>query len=309
MITVIASFFNNRREAMNTLHSLTARYQAAPDIDYEVIALDNGSAEPLEASAVEAFGPRFRHRFVETRSKSPAAAINAAARDAEGEELVVMIDGAHVLTPRILRGMRRAFDQFDSPFVATPPFHLGPRLQNQSVLEGYNQRVEDDLLERSGWKSDGYRLYLASRSFADRGGGWFGQLPESGCIGMKRESYMALGGFDERFESPGGGLVSLDFFERAASNDRLEYVMLLGEGTFHQFHGGVASNARPDEHPFRRFHDEYVRIRGKSFVPPMRRPYFLGGIPDQALPAAAASAAQGLRFWQEQGAPQPDLFR
>lgn len=104
-----------------------------------MIALDNGSTQPLDPSEVASFGPRFRHRFVETRSKSPAAAINAAAREASGEELVVMIDGAHIITPRVLQGMRRAFDQFESPFVATPPFHLGPKIQNQSVLEGYNQ--------------------------------------------------------------------------------------------------------------------------------------------------------------------------
>lgn len=204
--------------------------------------------------------------------------------------------------------MRRAFDLFDSPFVATPPFHLGPKIQNQSVLEGYDQRVEDDLLERSGWKADGYRLYLASRSFADRGGGWFGCLPESGCVGLRKASYRALGGFDERFESPGGGLVSLDFFERAVGDAALEYVMLLGEGTFHQFHGGVASNAPPAEHPYAKFSQEYQRIRGKHFAPSLRRPYFLGHLPDQALPAAAASAAHGLLFWQRKGPSQPDLF-
>lgn len=308
MITVIVSFFNNRREAMNTLHSLSAAYQRATAIDYEVIALDNGSSQPLDSADVAAFGPQFRHRIVETRSKSPAAAINAAARDARGEELVVIIDGAHILTPRILLGMRRAFDQFEAPFIATPPFHLGPKIQNQSVLEGYDQRVEDDLLERSGWRADGYRLYLASRSFADKGGGWFGQLPESGCVGLTRSSYIALGGFDERFESPGGGLVSLDFFERAVTSSALEYVMLLGEGTFHQFHGGVASNAPPAEHPFPRFSEEYRRIRGRHFAPPLRRPYFIGSLPEQALPAAAASASHGLLFWQQKGGAQPDLF-
>jgi len=308
MITVIVAFFDNRREARNTLHSLTAEYQAAAEIDYEVIALDNGSTQPLDPSKVTAFGPQFHYRFVETRSKSPAGAINAAAREANGEHLVVMIDGAHIVTPRVLQGMRRAFDEFESPFVATPPFHLGPKIQNQSVTEGYNQGVEDDLLERSGWKADGYQLYLASRSFADKGGGWFGCLPESGCVGLRKSSFLALGGFDERFESPGGGLVNLDFFERAVTSDSLEYVMLLGEATFHQFHGGVASNAPVADHPYPRFSEEYRRIRGKHFAPPLRRPYFIGHLPEQALPAAAASAAHGLIFWQQKGPAQSDLF-
>ena len=310
MISIIVNFFNNQREARNTLHSLTAAYQAGGDnIEYEVVAIDNGSTEPVPASEVAAFGTRFHYRYVETRSKSPAAAINAAARDAKGKELVLMIDGAHILSPGILRGMRRAFDQFESPFIATPPFHLGPKIQNQSVMEGYDPAAEDRLLERSGWKADGYRLYLASRSFADKGGGWFGLLPESGCVGISKDGYFALGGFDERFEAPGGGLVNLDFFERAVSEPALQYVMLLGEGTFHQVHGGVASNAPITNHPYPALHEEYKRIRGKNFSPPRRHPHFIGHLPAQALPAAAASAAHGLRLWQELGPTQPDLFQ
>ena len=309
MISIIVNFFNNRREAANTLHSMSAAYQGdSRDIEYEVIALDNGSPQPLDPAAVRAFGEQFRYRFVETASKSPAAAINAAARAAAGDELLVLIDGAHILTTGVLRGARRAFDEFESPFVATAPFHLGPTIQNESVREGYNQAVEDEVLDRSGWKDAGYRLYLASRSFADRGGGWFGCLPESGCIGLRKAAYLALGGYDERFQSPGGGLVNLDFFERAVSSPALQYVMLLGEGTFHQFHGGVASNAPVANHPYPQLHEEYRRLRGKSFAPPKRRPYFIGQIPDEALPAAAASAAHGLKFWQQEGPPQPDLF-
>jgi glycosyl transferase family 2 len=309
MISIIVNFFNNRREARNTLHSMTAAYQqGAKVIDYEVIALDNGSRKPLDAAEVRAFGPQFQHRFVDTTSKSPAAAINAAARDAAGDELLVLVDGAHILTPGVLQGARRAFDTFESPFVATAPFHLGPKIQNESVQQGYDQSVEDGVLERSGWKADGYRLYLASRSFADKGNGWFGWPPESGCVGLRKSDFLALGGFDERFQAPGGGLVNLDFFERAVSAPGLQYVMLLGEGTFHQFHGGVASNAPLTNHPYPKLHEEYVRLRGKNFVPPSRRPYFIGQIPDEALPAVAASAARGLAFWQKECPPLPDLF-
>jgi glycosyltransferase involved in cell wall biosynthesis len=309
VISVIVNFFNNRREARNTLYSLSAAYQrSAVDLDYEVLAIDNGSSQPLDPAEVAAHGPHFRHRFFATASRSPAAAINAAARDALGDRLVVLIDGAHILTPGILLGVRRAFDELGAPFLATPPFHLGPGLQNESVRSGYDQRFEDGLLERCGWKEDGYRLFLASRAFADRGGGWFGCLPESGCFALRKSDFLALGGFDERFQAPGGGLVNLDFFERALERPELEYVMLLGEGTFHQFHGGVASNAPIDRHPFRELHEEYVRIRDKAFAPVRRRPYFMGHLPDAALPAATASAAHGMKFWQGVAPAMPDLF-
>ena len=309
MISIVVNFFNNRREARNTLYSLSRAYQrGAGDLDYEVIVLDNGSSAPLAADEVRAYGPEFRHRFVETRSKSPAAAINAAAREARGEHLLVMIDGAHILSPGVLANAERAFRLFASPFVATCAFHLGPKRQNAAVMEGYDQAAEDGLLARSGWREDGYRLFLATRAFADLGNGWFGAMYESGCFGLRREDYLALGGLDERFQEPGGGLVNLEMYERALAQPRLEYVMLLGEGTFHQVHGGVATNAPLTDHPFLRFQEEYARLKGRPYERPLRRPFFMGAIPAQALAASAASASSGLAFWEKREPPDVDLF-
>ena len=45
---------------------------------------------------------------------------------------------------------------------------------------------------------------------------------------------------------------------RACELDDTELILLLGEATFHQIHGGVATNAL--ESPWRKFHDEYVKI-------------------------------------------------
>lgn len=309
MLSIIVNFFDNRREAANTLHSLTRAYQkGAGTLDYEVIALDNGSRQPLDPAAVAAFGPEFRHRFVETSSKSPAGAINAAAREARGDRVMVMIDGAHILSPGILSRVDQAFALFDAPFVATSSLHLGPERQNASILKGYNQAVEDDLLARSGWREDGYRLYHITRAFSDHGNGWFGCNFETGCFAMTKRDYLAMGGLDERFVLPGGGLVSLDFHDRAVSSPALEYVMLLGEGTFHQFHGGVASNQPIASHPFPQMHEEYQRLRGQPVARAMRAPFYLGKVPDAAWVATLASARAGIKFRQDFLPPEPDLF-
>lgn len=300
MLSIIINFYNNRREAMNSLHALTRGYQRdANAIDFEVIAIDNGSTQPLTEAEVRAFGPEFHYRFVQTDSVSPAAAINAACRDARGDQLVIIIDGAHLLSPGIYALAERAFVQFATPFLATVSFHLGPKQQNQSVLEGYNQQIEDDLLARSGWKENGYRLYNVAGSFADPGMGWFGCAFEAGCFAMRKQDYLSLGGFDERFVSRGGGLVALDFFQRSLAREAGEYVMLLGEGSFHQFHGGVASNAPKKEHPWAEFNAEYTRIRGKTFARVPRRPFYFGSIPNEALGAARMSAQHGLELWQK----------
>jgi hypothetical protein len=301
VLSVIVNFFNNRREARNTLHSLTRGYQhGAGALAYEVIAIDNGSSSPLTDSEVSAYGPQFRYRFEPTQSVSPVAAINRACREAAGEHLLILIDGAHILSPGVLRGAAQVFALYPSAFVATVAFHLGPKLQNVSVREGYNQQVEDALLAGSRWREDGYELFRLTGSFADDGGGWFGCLFESGCFGLRKSDFFAMGGLDERFQSPGGGLVNLDIFRNAISQRDLEYIVLLGEGSFHQVHGGVATNAPPDAHPWGAFHEEYVRIRGTAFERVRRRPILIGAIPDVALPIASASARYGQQFWREE---------
>lgn len=306
MLSIIVNFYNNRREAMNTLYSLTRTYQRdAGQLDYEVIAIDNGSSLPLSEGDVQAFGPQFHYRFVQTDSISPAAAINATCRDARGDEVFIVIDGAHILSPGVLTLASQAFAQFASPFIATVPFHLGPKQQNQSVLEGYNQQVEDGLLARCSWKQNGYRLYEIAGSFADGSLGWFGCLFESGGFGLRKSDYFALGGLDERFVSRGGGLVNLDIFQRAVAREDWQYVMLLGEATFHQFHGGVASNAPVTQRPWNEFHAEYQRICGHAFRRIPRRPFFLGTLPNEALGTVRISANMGLEQWQKAGAAGP----
>lgn len=298
MLSVVVNFHDNRREAMNSLHALSRAYQRdAQELDFEVIALDHGSSAPLAAADVRAFGAEFQYRYIETKSVSPAAAINAACRAARGEHLLVLIDGAHIVTPGVYALASQALAQFASPFIAMPPLHLGPKRQNESVSEGYNQQVEDGLLARCDWKNNGYRLYSIAGAFADGGLGWFGCAFEAGCFGLRKQDYLALGGFDERFVSRGGGLVGLDLFRRAVARMDLQYVMLLGEASFHQFHGGVASNAPQARHPWQEFHVEYERIRGQPFARVPRRPFYLGALPDEALGVARVSAEHGLAQW------------
>jgi hypothetical protein len=300
VLSVVVNFYNNRREAMNTLHSMSRAYQrGAENIDFEVIALDHGSSQPLDESEVRRFGPEFRYRFIETDSVSPAKAINDACRNANGDKVIVVIDGAHILSPGIYSLTERAFEQFTAPFLATVSFHLGPKQQNESMLEGYNQQIEDCLLARSGWKENGYRLYSIAGSFADPGMGWFGCAFECGCFAMRKDDYLTLGGFDERFVSRGGGLVGLDFYQRAVARQNGDYVMLLGEGSFHQFHGGVASNAAKQQHPWAEFNAEFERIRGRAFARVLKRPFYFGTFPNEAINIAKISAQHGFELWQK----------
>ena len=301
MISVVVNFFNNRREAPNTLHSLTSGYQNFED--YEVICIDNGSPEPL--ADVTSFGPQFKYRFIENASVSPAAAINAACREARGSHVMVMIDGAHIVSPGAMKLATMAFKQFDRPFVATTPFHLGPTMQNAAVLHGYSREVEDNLLASVDWKTNGYRLFQVSADCADMSKGWFGCLFESGCYAMTKADYLGMGGLDERFTSPGGGMVNLDFFQRALLNKELDYAVMVGEATFHQYHDGVATSAAWKSHPWEKFHEEFKAVRGEKYFRVPRVPFFMGTVRVHSLAAAKKTAIHGFKLWEEEFSLRP----
>jgi hypothetical protein len=278
-LSVVAVFHEMRREAARTLVTLDIPYQRGiAATDFEVIAVDNGSAAPLRPDDVAAACARARLVLEPAGDPSPCAAINRAVAAAPGEYVMVCIDGARMLSPGVLREALAALRAHAHPFVYTLGMHLGPKPQNESMLEGYDQAAEDALLAGVPWREDGYRLFdVASLAYSSREG-YFGQLSESNCFALRRDDFLALGGMDEAFASPGGGLVNLDFFNRAHGLPGVRPVMLLGEATFHQFHGGVATNVPRAEHPWARMAAEYEAIRGKPYANEAGPPDFAGSL-------------------------------
>jgi hypothetical protein len=106
---------------------------------------------------------------------------------------------------------------------------------------------------------------------------------ESNCVTVNSRQYREMAGFCEDFRTTGGGFVNLDFFARAVADPGRRTILLLGEGTFHQVHGGVATNRTNDE-PIRLFAAEYQRIRGKPFAPPSMQPILFGHMPEVIKP-------------------------
>lgn len=281
-LTVIVVFYNMAREAPRTLFTLSAKYQRGVcEADYEVIAVDAGSSVPLQEKFVRSFGKNFRLVHFPA-AQSPVGAVNKAALLAEGAAIVLCIDGARMLTPGVLRHMVDAFKIWSNPVVATLAWHLGPKIQNESMLEGYNQLSEDKLLESVDWQEDGYELFRIASLAGSSRNGWFCPIAESNCLAVRNDAWRTLGGLHEGFISPGGGWVNLDFYREACA--ALEpLVMLLGEGTFHQFHGGVATNVPRAQRPDDAFQAEYAEIRRKEFAILEKDATFIGRIPPQAL--------------------------
>lgn len=283
LISIVVIFHNMKREAKRTLYSLTPSYQYDVDSsDYEVIAIDSGSSEPLEREYVESFGENFRYLRVNWEYPSPCRAMNIGVDEARGDIVVCLIDGARILSPGILSKTKAALDRFTNPFVYTLSMHIGPKVQNESVLTGYNQDVEDKLLDSIDWRQRGYQLFDVSSVALSSRKGFFSKLIESNCFAISKDSYKTLGGFDERFVSRGGGLVNLNFFNNAMQSNDITPVILMGEATFHQYHGGVATNVPMEEHPWAEFASEYKRIYNKEYHSIYRRPIYFGNTPPEA---------------------------
>lgn len=286
-LSVVVNFYNMRREASRTLLTLSAAYQRDMSaLDYEVIVIDNGSTEPLDEEFVNTFGSNFHYYFLESSSKSPAGAINFGVTKAKGKFVSCIVDGARMVSPGILHHSLKAGLAFNNPFVCALAWHLGTDVQNISMLNGYDAEEEDLLLESMNWRENGYKLFQLSVLAQSSSVGFLGGLPdECSYFMMPKAGFYELGGFDERFQSPGGGLLNHDFLKRIVESQKFDSVLLLGEGTFHQFHGGVATNVPLPAHPWEQFCNEYHQIREasyKKFEQPLV--YYFGYMPYYAMP-------------------------
>jgi hypothetical protein len=276
ILTVVVNFYNNGREAARTLYSLSAKYQNVSETLYRVIAVDNNSEKPLDDKFVKSFGSNFSYLFYENKLPSPCRSVNYAVRKAKTKYVVVCIDGARILSPGVLKYMIQAIKLASNPFIYTIGMHIGQRPQNYLIEEGYNQEVEDQLLTTVNWKDNGYELFKISSKALSSKNGYFSPVNESNCFLMKRSDFIGLGGYDERFVSKGGGLVNLDFFNKVSSDDNFDHILILGEATFHQYHGGVATNVTIANHPWADMEKEYVSIKGGNYKSIYKSPIYLG---------------------------------
>lgn len=283
-LSVIVVAYNMQREIPRALQSLAATYQRdCADLDYEVLVLDNNSSERLDERMVKSCGDRFHYHFLQDAPPSPAYALNYGAKHSSGEILCFMIDGAHLLTPGTFSAALACFRAFGNPLVLTRYFFMGPGAQNESILEGYNQEQEDRLLASIDWPRDGYRLFEVGVPLQGRQPKitWFNKMLETNCLFLTRSLFERIGGANERFDIPGGGFLNMDLYSEAAAVDGVTPVQLIGEGSFHQLHGGTTTNVSPAERDAKleMYHDQYRRIRGHDCTVTDKDIYYFGHLP------------------------------
>ncbi|WP_426041905.1 glycosyltransferase family 2 protein [Brevundimonas sp. TWP2-3-4b1] len=291
VLSVIIVSFDMARELPRTLRSLS------PDIqqglargEVEILVVDNGSTPPVSAETLPPL-PDLRIIRIKDGGVSPCRGINRAAAEARGRLIAIMVDGARMASPGLLSAAVQACGIDPLAFVATLGFHLGPKVQQISVTEGYDRAVEDGLLASIGWPDDGYRLFEISSLGESYARGAWASPPETTFFAMARDRFLAIGGFDERFASPGGGLANFDVMERALADPAAPLILLVGEATFHQLHYGATTQASgirravaaDGETLGQVYAAEYARVRGHAYAPASRHPFLFGRLTHPAV--------------------------
>lgn len=295
-LSVVVVFYNMKRESARTLQSLARSYQqGVEDVTYEVIVIDNGSApdQRLTEAEVRAFGPEFR--LVDLAGiavPSPTAALNLGVHRSRGRAVALMIDGAHVLTPGVLGLGLKAMETYEPAIVATQQWYVGPGQQGDALQAGYDQKAEDKLFDRISWPVEGYRLFEIGHFIGDRD--WFDGIVESNCLFVPRSLLEQVGAFDDSFSMPGGGYANLELFERLGAHPGVNAASILGEGSFHQFHGGTTTNVADEAERRNRiadYREHFDHLRGRGL---------LGlGTPVNYVGAMATKAARRTRSRRE----------
>ncbi|MCA0920130.1 phytanoyl-CoA dioxygenase family protein [Pseudooceanicola nanhaiensis] len=257
-----------QRELPRTLLSLSESYQQwrGTPARLQVIVVDNGSTPPVAAADQAALGLDLTVLTMEAPQPSPVAAINAGLALARAPLIGVWIDGARLASPGLLQAVTDAAARHPMPVIAPLNWQLGPQRQYMASQIGYDQAVEDALLASIGWPDNGYDLF--DIAVCETQPQPTAPLLESNALFLPAALWQALGGYDPAFSAPGGEFANPDMLVRACAHPGTQLVRLVGEGTFHQFHGGVSTSDQVQAaQGVKEASRSYYRLRGVPFQP------------------------------------------
>jgi glycosyltransferase involved in cell wall biosynthesis len=309
-LSIIVIVYRMPHQAINTLYSLSTDYQRDVEgEDYEVVVVENSSDENINPDALANLNGNFRYFLRKETGVSPAPAINFALQQCQGELLGLIIDGARMLTPKVISHVLSVRKMFESPLVAVPGYHLGNQLHEN--LEADHAHNEHDLLANLNWKTDGYRLFDCACFSPGNKWGFFNPLMECNALFCTKNSFEEIGGADEQFSLPGGGSLNLHIYRKLGIRQEQKLVILPGEGNFHQYHGGVTTKAvTAREKLLQPFKDQLNQLWEGQYQALRREPLLFGTIGYNALRFLEFSVESGrkrfARFAVEKRDPWPD---
>lgn len=313
-LSIVVIVYKMARQAMNTLYSLSADYQrnVCAD-DYEVIVVENRSDNTLDPAAIARLNGHFRYFLRDETGVSPVPALNFGVTQSSAPQLGLMIDGARMITPRVIENVLAATRMVAHPLIAVPGYNIGPAEQQYHHEHQYDEKTEERLLEKIHWQQNGYRLFDVANLSGANPKGALQLFLECNCLFVSRNAFDEIGGADERFNLRGGGSINLHLYRKLGMHPLHErYLVLPGEGSFHQFHGGVTtSHSENRETILSEFRNQLDQIWGGEFGGALKRePMLLGAVNSHAQRFLAESSrktrhrfdrmqTESLPFWPD----------
>ena len=243
LLSIIVIGYNMPAQLTNTLFTLSTAYQVSvSEQDYEVIVVENASADNFDESILPSLGRNFHFFRRDETAHTPVPAINFGFEKCRGKAIGLMIDGARMVTPRVIQYVLMSQKISPQFFTIVPGYHLGDQAQHLNVSSGYNEGVEKKLLNSTNWRENGYELFTIADISGANLNGYFNPIMECNCMFASAESFEKIGRADKRFTSRGGGAVNLHMFRSLGILKDSKYFILPGEGSFHQYHGGVTTS-------------------------------------------------------------------
>jgi hypothetical protein len=307
-LSIIVIGYRMSRQLANTLYTLSTDYQReVSSDDYEVIVVENSSDDNIDERLLTGLGGNFHFFRREESGQSPVPAVNFAFSRCRGRTIGLVIDGARMVTPRVIRYALLASRMSAGALTVVPGYLLGEQSQELNVSSGYDERAEQALLDSIDWRADGYRLFsVASLSKANRNG-YLQPMMECNCLFAAAERFARIGYADARFDLRGGGAINLHIYRSLGLLPDTQLVVLPGEGSFHQYHGGVTTSEYDELAAVKASHrDQLQEVWDGEFSSLRREPMLLGAVTHWAQPWLQLSLERAARRFERvtsQGLP------
>jgi glycosyltransferase involved in cell wall biosynthesis len=285
-VSVILIAYRMSSQLLNTLSTLAPEYQRNCTAgDYEVIVVENSSDDNLDGAAIESLPGNFRYYLYQEASQSPVNAINFAFQQCRGHYIGLIMDGARMLSPGVVHSALLASRLSENAVAVIPGYHLGEQEQHLNQDADLALQRERELLASVDWRRDGYELFSISTFSGANRRGYLHPIMECNCLFASRDNYAAIGHADPRFTQPGGGSINLHIYRSLGMLPGSQILVFPGEGSFHQFHGGVTTSAYTDrDAELGRHLRQLNSFWPGGFHAVRRAPTLVGEIPHQALP-------------------------
>ncbi|PPC76747.1 hypothetical protein C4K68_13880 [Pokkaliibacter plantistimulans] len=191
-ITILIYAKDTKKELRRTLRALKDDYQKkAENFTWEIIVLDDNPSPSISAEQLGSILPGVKVVHNSSFGQSAFDFIKQSYSLASGKLIGLWTDASYIASPGTLHHAYNAWLSDSKSVIGLLSFQLGFDVHSRSVLEGFTEVVEQDLLKSVSWLKDGYKLFDIS-VLEEPSNGWFGCLNNCNVFFLDRELFSKI---------------------------------------------------------------------------------------------------------------------